>query len=329
MNLLLLCAGEGTRFRPHTLRLPKPALPFLGIPLACYSLSWSEELALKGLVANTYHLPAEIHHLLTEINHGFSKVSFSDEAPSLMGSGGGIAKAAPSLQGHENFLVMNGDEVFLPQRPGFMKDALAAHQSEDRLATLFVMEHPEVGQKFGGVWTDEGTRVLGFGKAALPGSAKGWHFIGAALYSNRLLQRLSLQIASNILYDDLTRALQEGEKVHIHPVQGWWHETGNEIDYLKATSDCLRLLSVDAPEAELLKKALRRYAGEDWALEKTPASLSLRFQSSNVSNESLLEGYNVIGKKASLGGLSKIRNVVLGTGVQRESLEAHDRLILP
>lgn len=329
MNLLLLCAGEGTRFRPHTLTVPKPALPFLGIPLACYSLSWSEELPIEGLVANTYHLPESIHLLMKELDHGFSRVSFSDEAPTLMGSGGGIAKAAPFLKGPNEFLVMNGDEVFLPSRAGQMQEALSAHRRENRLATLFVMEHPEVGHKFGGVWTDEAHRVMGFGKTAFPGSKKGWHFIGATLYSERLLARLSPQAASNILYDDLTRAIQEGERVHVHPVQGWWHETGNESDYLKATADCLRLLSDGSPEAALLKSALGRYAKEAWALDEAENSLTLRFQSSVVSAETLLQGFNVIGKKASLGGLSKIRNVVLGSGVRLQDLDAHDRLILP
>ncbi|HRO67256.1 MAG TPA: sugar phosphate nucleotidyltransferase [Pseudobdellovibrionaceae bacterium] len=328
MNLLLLCAGEGTRFRPHTLTLPKPALPFLGIPLACYSLAWAEEISVTGLVANTYHLPREIHRLMKELRHDFPRVSFSDEAPTLMGSGGGIAKAAPFLRGAQEFLVMNGDEVFLPKRSGFMKEALALHRRENRLATLFVMEHPEVGGKFGGVWTDAENKVLGFGKTAVPGARKGRHFIGAALYSERMLSRLSPETASNILYDDLTRAIQEGENVRVHPVEGWWHETGNEVDYLKATADALRLLSEDAPESELLKRALRKYAEEPWTLEKNGPSSTLRFDSSRVSGNAVLEGWNVLGRRTSLEGNSKIRNVVLGTGVQAEDLNAQDRLIL-
>ena len=179
MNLLLLCAGEGTRFRPHTLTTPKPAIPFLGIPLACYSLSWAEELSIQKLVANTYHLPEGIHQLIKGIRHGISNVAFSDEFPKLMGSGGGIAAAANHLQGYDEFLVMNGDEVFLPKRTGFLKEALEQHRSENRLATLFVMEHPEVGKKFGGVWATAENRILGFGKTPVSGAKKGWHFLRA------------------------------------------------------------------------------------------------------------------------------------------------------
>ena len=63
MNVMLLGAGEGTRLRPYTLTLPKPAIPFVTGPLAGHSLSFLGNLAINKLVVNTYHLPGEILHL--------------------------------------------------------------------------------------------------------------------------------------------------------------------------------------------------------------------------------------------------------------------------
>jgi mannose-1-phosphate guanylyltransferase len=55
-NAMLLAAGLGTRLRPVTDRLPKPAVPFLNVPL----LQWSVELLRDAEIAkwtiNTHHL---------------------------------------------------------------------------------------------------------------------------------------------------------------------------------------------------------------------------------------------------------------------------------
>lgn len=322
MTLFLLCAGEGTRFRPHTLQTPKPALPFLGVPLAHYSLEWAKELSPKQLVVNTYHLPEKIHALFQKPVFG-SKVLFSDEAPLLRGSGGALSFAA-SLLKSDPFLVMNGDEVFLPTFPGQLQAALDAHQREDRLATLIVMEHPEVGQKFGGVWTDSKNQVLGFHKKSWPGADRGWHFIGAAIYSKRLLARMHADRVTNILYEDLTQAIQEGESVGIHPVRGAWYETGNEVSYLEATESCLQLLSRQAPESQLLQALLSREFPA-WHLDEDKHLLSLRGQQT-LSYE--IEGFGVLGPQVHLTGSGRLQRVVLHGNIQEKNLRAASALLM-
>lgn len=65
MNVMLLAAGEGTRLRPYTEILPKPAIPFLTIPLAAHALSFLRGFTIDKLVVNTFHLPHKIHELST------------------------------------------------------------------------------------------------------------------------------------------------------------------------------------------------------------------------------------------------------------------------
>lgn len=328
MNLILLCAGEGTRFRPHTQYRPKPALPFLNIPLACYSLSWAQELKPWRLIVNTYHLPEQIHQLINAIPHGSTEVLFSNEWPRLMGSGGALAKAANFLSSSPEFLVMNGDEVFLPERSGFLSEALIRHRIEKRLSSLFVMEHPAVGTQFGGIWADATGRVLGFGKNPVPGSVKGWHFLGAALHSRRLLDRLSPEVTSNILYDDLQRAIVEGELVSIEPVQGWWHETGNEKDYLIATAACLQILKNSPPQAQLLKSALVQF-GSDWTLETLPTgSLLFRPKDLIIPPEVHLKGWNVLGEKVHLGENVCLENCVLGNEISVSNVNLENQFLI-
>lgn len=328
MNLFLLCAGEGTRFRPHTLRTPKPAIPFMGIPLACFSLSWAQELKPSRLVINTYHLPDKIKDLFSRIPHGFPQASFSDESPQLMGSGGGIANAAKHFEKSKSFVVMNGDEVFLPKRQGVLHEAYEAHVKKNHFGTLLVKEHPEVGTTFGGVWTDENNRVLGFGKSRIPGSAKGWHFLGTGIYSERLLTKLNPAIASNILYDDLTAAIKSGESIVAFPVEGWWRETGNENDFLQGNKECLEILNSNLPEATFLKTVLNRFALH-WELKSESSDqMILMIGQNQISPETRFMGWNVIGGNARLNGKNRIENSVIGFGSIIENANIYNQLII-
>lgn len=311
MNLMLFCAGEGTRLRPHTLSQPKPAIPFLGVPLAAYSLEWAREIGVDRLVVNLHHLPGKIRHLFSSLKHGAKEITFSDESDLLMGSGGGLKKAESSLKGGGDFLVMNGDEVFFPAKNDFLKTALKKHQDEKRLATLFVMDHPEVGSKFGGVWTDQGGKILGFHKKSFNGAHKGWHFIGAMIFSEEIFKFLPEGQISNILYDGVTNGIAAGLPCAIEEVTGWWRETGNEVDFLQATKESLEILSEEKkPFSSFIKSLLDRHQ-PGWKMEKNWLKLPASFLEDSKS----LLGFGVLGEAARVPTNARAENSVLGSNV--------------
>lgn len=313
MNLMLLCAGEGTRLQPHTRILPKPAIPFLTVPMAAYGIEWARELSPHRLIVNTFHLPEKIHALFHEINHGIGDVRFSDEQPLLMGPGGGVMKARTHLEG-DDFVVMNGDEILLPRTPGRLAEAWENHKRTRALATLLVMDHPGVGTQFGGVWTDDAGNVLGFGKNPLPGSTRGRHYIGALILSNRIFDFLATDRPSNILYDALTVALARGERVRTSDVEGWWRETGNEKDYLEATHSALEVLTgKEGPEKRFLNQVLHRHS-PGFVIENGVAPI---FKAAGASADgSGISGFAVLGRGSSLAPVPGNENAVLGDGVQ-------------
>lgn len=311
MTLMLLCAGEGTRLRPHTGILPKPAIPFLTVPLAAYGLAWAKEIAPSRVVVNSFHLPEKIHALFRSLAP--PDLKFSNEQPFLMGSGGGIMKAKPHLTG-DDFLVMNGDEVFLPSEPGQLAAAAEGHRRSGALATLAVMKYPGVGTAFGGVWVDAANRVLGFGKTKPAGAVTGWHYIGALFLSSRIFNYLPEGEASNILTDGLLGGIARGENVRIAEVRGWWHETGNEKDYLAGTAGALPFFfSRESAEGAFLRALLAKHRPRaQW--EKRENAYILQADGSSFPPAGC-EGFIVLGENSSLREGTSNENAVLGDGV--------------
>src|SRR5580698_8851230 len=139
MNALILCAGLGTRFRPTTEKIAKPALPFLNLPLLAYSLVYLESVGLNTLVINTHHLPKTVEAAASGLVKSSYKTIFSNE-PKILGSGGGIKNNEAHLKGRltsdDEFLVANGDEVMLFNHGDGLSRLVAFHRAQGALATL-------------------------------------------------------------------------------------------------------------------------------------------------------------------------------------------------
>ncbi len=259
MKAIVLAAGLGTRLRPVTDVIAKPAISFLNIPLLYYPVAFLDEAGVDELVVNLHHKPEQIENLTRKIPgyHGRTRLSYELEKP--LGPGGGIWKARPWLDGDEDFFVANGDEVILPSHGKVLANLMKAHQSKDALATLLVMRHAGVGTQFGGVWTDSEDRVYGFGKQKLVHNAVdlfGFHYIGIFALSPRVFQYLP-EGESNIFYDVLAAAIRAGELVQVFEDQCRWFETGNSADFIEGTRQCLELLRNEKQNAFLLNLAQR------------------------------------------------------------------------
>jgi mannose-1-phosphate guanylyltransferase len=316
MKAMILAAGLGTRLRPITEKFAKPAVPFLNIPLLYYPLYLMEQTGcVDGLVLNTHHLPEQIEGLaarLPDFQFNFD-IAFSNEMGTPLGSGGGIWKARPLLEGAGNFLVANGDEVILPQDPTIMKSFVEKHEKSGALCTILVMKHPLVGTQFGGVWADSQGRVLGFGKDASKFAAgtTGYHYIGILLLNDRIFKYLP-EGESNIFYDVMVKAIAAGEKVEVHAGSFTWFETGNPTDFLKATEEALSLLaSGKGEDASALKKISQRFWKNDSRFIEKAGTRMVVAKSAKVSINAKLGGFVVIGENASVGKAAQIDDAVL------------------
>lgn len=235
VNVLLFAAGLGTRLRPATLENPKPVIPLFGIPMGYYLLPYIIEMPVDKFVVNTFYLPEKIHECYDRLRHG---IKFSDEKDFIKGSGGGLKQAESILGNKLPILAGNADEVFFTGDSQFLKRALEKHNAEKALATLIVMNHPEAGKKFGGIWTEShsSTKVISIGKEAPNEHARPWHFIGLQILSPEVFSMIETGKELNIFYDVLINKLPS-HKVQIFPVEMDWYELGNLNDYQEAKKE--------------------------------------------------------------------------------------------
>jgi hypothetical protein len=130
---MMLTAGVGERMLPLTLGVPKPALTVLGRPLVVQILNRLGRAGVDQAVLNLHHHPDVLRDLL-ERNGGCvdaPAIRFSLEE-TILGTGGGLRRAAPMLRDDGPIVVINGDflaDIDLPA-------ALAHHRASGLPATL-------------------------------------------------------------------------------------------------------------------------------------------------------------------------------------------------
>lgn len=319
MNLMLLAAGEGTRLRPYTLIRPKPAMPFLNIPLATYPLAFLDGVRIDRLVVNTFHLPTLVVDLFIHMKHGARKLHFSHEIEQLLDTGGGIGQTREYFVGQGDFIMMNADEVILPFQEKVAARALEFHQKNKAICTILTMDHPDVGTRFGGVWLDEDERVRGFAKGKNPPTPeckRAEHYIGMLILSDRIFEYIPHNVPSNILYDAVTKAIATGHLVQRYKVDCHWFETGSPQDFLSATESCLTLLR-DQPDsfpAQYLKNILHKYSKSPPVMELTKERMILRDPLVEVPRD-VVSGFGVFGQHCRIPKNCSLHNVILGDRV--------------
>ncbi len=108
MKAIVLAAGRGERMRPLTDTTPKPLLLVGGRPLIGHALAALARAGIRDIVINLSWLGGQIRDALgTGADYGVY-ITYSDEGPVALETGGGIFNALPLL-GPAPFLVINGD----------------------------------------------------------------------------------------------------------------------------------------------------------------------------------------------------------------------------
>jgi N-acetyl-alpha-D-muramate 1-phosphate uridylyltransferase len=108
MRAMLLAAGRGERMRPITDSTPKPLVQVGGRPLIAWHLAALARAGIREVVINLSWLGAQVRATLGDGRDYGVAITYSDEGPVPLETGGGIFTAVPLL-GPGPFLVVNAD----------------------------------------------------------------------------------------------------------------------------------------------------------------------------------------------------------------------------
>jgi mannose-1-phosphate guanylyltransferase len=243
MKAIVLCAGLGTRLRPLTDVTPKPAMPFLGVPLFRFALSLLQRGGVSEVGINTFHLPETMAQVAARECQRFRlPLTVSNEWEQVRGTGGGIAGLYSLVEG-DTFVVLNGDVLCDVD----LAEAVAAHRRSGAAATLVLMPMP-LGETFNTVEIDGGFRVrriAGKGKVFDSAKLSGSHFTGMHIISPQVSD-FGLRYVRHappvfdIVHDVYVDMLHRGEPVHGHlVVPKFWYDLGTPARFLSAHVDLL------------------------------------------------------------------------------------------
>jgi mannose-1-phosphate guanylyltransferase len=233
VQAIVLVGGEGTRLRPLTEKVPKPALTLVDRPFLAYMIEWLAGHGVDEVVLACGFLPDVLREALAgEEDRAGVSIHYVAE-PEPRGTAGAIRFAAEQLGDDldERFLALNGDVLTDLD----LSALLRIHEERGARATIAL--HPvEDSSAYGLVGTDGDGTVLEFlektGRQA-PGE------INAGMY---VLERPVLDLIPpgekvSIERDVFPRLVGEG--LYGLRLDGYWMDIGTPERYLQASWDIL------------------------------------------------------------------------------------------
>ena len=137
---MILAAGEGTRLRPITDKIPKAMVEVGGRPLIDYALETVRRAGLGEVVINLHYLGSMIRDYIGDGSRYGLRVRFSEEDP-LLDSGGGIVHAREFL-GDRTFVTLNADTIIAAD----LKKIVESHRASRATATMVLRKDPKMAE---------------------------------------------------------------------------------------------------------------------------------------------------------------------------------------
>jgi mannose-1-phosphate guanylyltransferase len=232
MQAIVLVGGQGTRLRPLTDTVPKPALTLVDRPFLAYMIEWLGTYGVTEAVLACGFLPDQLREALGDGEHAGVALTYVVE-PDRRGTAGAIRFAADEIGERldDRFLALNGDVLTDLD----LRALLRAHEMRGARATLGLYG-VEDSAAYGLVACDAAGTVTDFTEKtgeSVPGEISA----GAYVLERSVLDLIPPGREVSIEREVFPQLIGEG--LCATPLAGYWMDIGVPERYLQATWDIL------------------------------------------------------------------------------------------
>lgn len=234
MRAMILAAGFGTRLWPLTIDRTKPAVPFLNLPLICYSVEYLKRFGIKEIIVNLHHQGDSVRQALGTGEKFGVKIFYSEETE-ILGTSGALDHARHLLE-NDTFIVMNGKVITDID----LASAIETHRSRKALATLVLKENRQ-RERFSNVLLDKNGNIERFSSFPDPKDIENipLMFTGIQILEKEIFNYIPQKQFSHSTTDVYPKAIKEGKIVAAHISNGGWYELSTLARYLDISLEFL------------------------------------------------------------------------------------------
>jgi mannose-1-phosphate guanylyltransferase len=309
VQAIVLVGGEGTRLRPLTDEVPKPALTLVDRPFLAYMIEWLGAHGVTEAVLACGFLPDQLRDALGDGEHGGVALTYVTE-PERRGTAGAIRFAAEALGDRleDRFLALNGDVLTDLDLTALLR----AHEERAARATIGLYG-VEDSSAYGLVECDPVGSVLDFREKtgeAVPGAINA----GAYVLEREVLDLIPPGREFSIEREVFPELVGAG--LCALPLSGYWMDIGVPERYLQATWDILegRVETAVRPTAPGLFVGARCAVAE----------------SARIGPRAVVSSDCTVGEEATIAGSVLLEGCTVGAGaVVRDSIIAADTVVEP
>jgi len=259
MRAMIVAAGHGTRLRPLTDLLPKPAVPVRGLPLIAYPLALLAHHGVREVVINTHHLAERLEQVARRQCPPGLTVSFSHEHE-LLDTGGGIRRVAPFLRESDPCLLLGGDMILDVD----LGELVSRHRESGAAVSLLLREDPREAE-FGSIGVDREGVVCRIGSRFRFGDPSAEVRRGVYVWANAVSASALDTLPEREVFGHFDHWLAPRLAAGTRDVRGvflpsYWEPVGTLAEYLAANRRPAPLRYLDADAAG--RSAGTRFRGE-------------------------------------------------------------------
>jgi len=239
MKGLLLAGGHGTRLRPLTFTGNKHMLPIANKPMLLYGLEHLKNAGIKDIGIILGPIKEGVVETLGDGSKFDVKITYIDQ-PEPRGLAHAVIVAEDYLRS-ESFVMYLGDNL-LKQGAKPLVEIFNKTECDCAVGVAKVTDPSRYGVV---VFNKDGTINRFIEKPKEPVSD--WALIGVYAFNDKVF-KAAKQIQPSWrgeleITDTIQVLLNEGAKVEVQKVQGWWKDTGRPEDLLEANQLILQELT--------------------------------------------------------------------------------------